>query len=176
MQAEDLVGSVFPDQIACAENLPGDREIPDHPLVTQALFDCLHEAMDLDGLQRLLKGIESGAVEVVTRELTQPSPLALEVLTAAPHAFLDDAPLEERRTQAVMARRWLAPEQASDLGRLDPDAIARVKAEIWPDPANPDELHDALVWLDFLTETEVQANAGWSAWLAELADHKRAAR
>jgi ATP-dependent Lhr-like helicase len=176
MQAEDLVGSVFPDQIACAENLPGDREIPDHPLVTQALFDCLNEAMDLDGLQRLLKGIESGAVEVVTRELTQPSPLALEVLTARPYAYLDDAPLEERRTQAVMARRWLAPEQASDLGRLDPEAIARVKAEIWPDPANADELHDALVWLGFLTEAEVQAREGWPAWLAELAAQKRAAK
>src|SRR4029078_10930548 len=92
MQAEDLVGSVFPDQIACAENLPGDREIPDHPLVTQALCDCLHEAMDLDGLERLLKGIESGAIEVVARELTQPSPLALEVMTARPYAYLDDAP------------------------------------------------------------------------------------
>ncbi len=176
MQAEDLVGAVFPDQIACAENLPGDREIPDHPLVTQALFDCLHEAMDLDGLQRLLKGIESGAVEVVARELTQPSPLALEVLTARPYAFLDDAPLEERRTQAVMARRWLAPEQASDLGKLDPEAIARVKTEVWPDPANADELHDALVWLGFLREAEAQDGAGWPAWLAELATQKRAAR
>src|SRR6185312_5685800 len=104
MAAEDLIGSVFPDQIACAENLPGEREIPDHPLVRQALGDCLGEAMDADGLERLLKGIESGAVRVVTRDLTQPSPLALEVLTARPYAYLDDAPLEERRTQAVMAR------------------------------------------------------------------------
>ena len=176
MAAEDLVGSVFPDQIACAENLPGDREIPDHPLVTQALFDCLHEAMDLEGLERLLKGIESGGIEVVARELTQPSPLALEVLTARPYAFLDDAPLEERRTQAVMARRWLAPEQASDLGRLDPEAIARVKTEVWPDPANADELHDALVWLGFLTEAEVQAHGAWTAWLEELAAQRRTAR
>ena len=89
--------------------------------------DCLNEAMDIEGLERLLKGIESGEVEVVTRELTQPSPLAIEVLSARPYAFLDDAPLEERRTQAVMARRWLAPEQASELGRLDPEAIARVR-------------------------------------------------
>ena len=127
MAAEDLIGSVFPDQIACAENLPGEREIPDHPLVRQAIGDCLGEAMDLDGLERLLKGIESGAVRVVARDLTQPSPLALEVLSARPYAYLDDAPLEERRTQAVMARRWLAPEQASDLGRLDAEAIARVQ-------------------------------------------------
>jgi ATP-dependent Lhr-like helicase len=176
MQAEDLVGSVFPDQIACAENLPGDREIPDHPLVTQALHDCLHEAMDIEGLERLLKDIEAGRVQVVTRELTQPSPLAIEVLSARPYAFLDDAPLEERRTQAVMARRWLAPEQASELGQLDPEAIARVKAEVWPDAANADELHDALVWLGFLTDEEVQANAGWRGWLADLAGQKRAAR
>ncbi|MBI2741001.1 MAG: DEAD/DEAH box helicase [Rhodospirillales bacterium] len=175
MAAEDLIGSVFPDQIACAENLVGEREIPDHPLVRQALGDCLGEAMDADGLERLLKGIESGAVRVVTRDLTQPSPLALEVLTARPYAFLDDAPLEERRTQAVMARRWLAPEQASDLGRLDAEAIERVRGEAWPDAANADELHDGLVWLGFLTDDEVQAGVGWRAWLDELAANKRAA-
>ncbi|MBV8409321.1 MAG: ATP-dependent DNA helicase, partial [Alphaproteobacteria bacterium] len=176
MAAEDLIGSVFPDQIACAENLPGEREVPDHPLVGQALSDCLGEAMDLDGLVRLLKGIESGAIGVVTRDLTQPSPLALEVLSARPYAFLDDAPIEERRTQAVMARRWLAPEQASDLGRLDPDAIARVKAEAWPDAESADELHDALLWLGFVTEQEAQANSRWGDALVELAAQKRAAK
>ena len=176
MGAEDLIGSVFPDQIACAENLPGEREIPDHPLVQQAIGDCLSEAMDLAGLQRLLEGIESGAVQVITRDLTQPSPLALEVLSARPYAYLDDAPLEERRTQAVMARRWLAPEQASDLGRLDEAAIARVKGEAWPEAASADELHDALVWLGFLTDDEVQAGSGWRDWLGELTAQKRAAR
>jgi ATP-dependent Lhr-like helicase len=175
MGAEDLIGAVFPDQIACAENLAGEREIPDHPLVRQALGDCLTEAMDIDGLERLLKHIESGAVRVVGRDLTQPSPLALEVLSARPYAFLDDAPLEERRTQAVMARRWLAPEQASDLGRLDADAIERVRDEAWPDAANADELHDALVWLGFLTKGEVAAKAEWSEWLTSLAGQKRAA-
>lgn len=176
MGAEDLIGSVFPDQVACAENLPGEREIPDHPLVRQAIGDCLGEAMDADGLERLLVGIESGAIAVITRDLTQPSPLALEVLSARPYAFLDDAPLEERRTQAVMARRWLAPDQVSDLGRLDPEAIARVKGEAWPDAANADELHDSLVWLGLLTREEVQAGAGWDIWLEELAHHKRVAR
>src|SRR5207253_7247930 len=133
MGAEDLIGAVFPDQIACAENLPGEREIPDHPLVRQAIGDSLTEAMDIEGLERLLKGIESGAVRVIVRDLTQPSPLALEVLSARPYAYLDDAPLEERRTQAVMARRWISPQDAADLGRLDPDAIARVPSEAWPD-------------------------------------------
>jgi ATP-dependent Lhr-like helicase len=175
MGAEDLIGAVFPDQIACAENLPGEREIPDHPLVKQAIGDCLTEAMDVEGLERLLEGIESGAIQVIARDLTQPSPLALEVLSARPYAYLDDAPLEERRTQAVMARRWLAPEQASDLGRLDPEAIARVESEAWPDAASADELHDALIWLGFLTDDEVQAKPGWRDWLAALGEQKRAA-
>ena len=176
MNAEDLIGSVFPDQIACAENLVGEREVPDHPLVNQTISDCLTEAMDIEGLQRLLAGIESGAIRVVACDLTEPSPLALEVLSARPYAFLDDAPLEERRTQAVMARRWLDPETAADLGRLDPEAIARVRAEAWPEATNRDELHDALVWFGFLTEAEAQAGAGWSGWLAELPAEKRAAR
>ena len=98
------------------------------------------------------------------------------MLNARPYAFLDDAPLEERRTQAVMSRRWLDPETAADIGRLDSEAIARVRAESWPDPANADELHDALVWLGFLTEAEAQAAPGWDAWLAELALQKRVAR
>ncbi len=176
MAAEDLIAAVFPDQIACAENLAGEREIPDHPLVQQAINDCLTEAMDIDGLERLLKRIESGNICIVCRDLTQPSPLALEVLSARPYAYLDDAPLEERRTQAVMARRWLAPETAADLGRLDAEAIARVRNESWPAAANTDELHDALVWLGFLTEAESQADPRWSAWLAELAAQNRATR
>src|SRR5260370_40896038 len=102
MGGEDLIGSVFLEKIDCAENLPGEREIPDHPLVQQAIGDCLTEAMDLAGLERLLRGIESGAIRVIARDLTQPSPLALEVLSAPPYASLDDRPLEERRPQAVM--------------------------------------------------------------------------
>ena len=169
MGAEDLIGTVFPDQIACAENLVGEREIPDHPLVNQTIHDCLTEAMDLAGLTRILQRMESGDIRVVARDLTEPSPLALEVLSARPYAFLDDAPLEERRTQAVMGRRWLSPEFAADLGRLDADAIARVREEAWPDPANADELHDALVWLGFLTTDEIAAHADWAIWLTELA-------
>ena len=177
MGAEDLIGAVFPDQIACAENLVGEREIPDHPLVRQTITDCLSEAMDLDGLERLLRRIESGDIRIVARDLTEPSPLALEVLSARPYAYLDDAPLEERRTQAVMSRRWLSPETASDLGRLDPDAIARVRAEAWPDAANADELHDALVWLGFHHRrgSAARATAG-ATGCAELARQKRVAR
>src|SRR6266566_2502695 len=174
MGAEDLIAAVFPDQIACAENLTGEREVPDHPLVRQTIADCLNEAMDLAGLERLLERIEAGDIRIVARDLTEPSPLALEVLSARPYAYLDDAPLEERRTQAVMSRRWLSPEAASDLGRLDPEAIARVRGEAWPEAANADELHDALVWLGFLGMDEARAGPGWGDWLSELARAKRA--
>ncbi|MBV8507010.1 MAG: ATP-dependent DNA helicase, partial [Alphaproteobacteria bacterium] len=173
MAAEDLIAAIFPDQVACAENLVGEREIPDHPLVRQTIADCLGEAMDIAGLERLLTRLEAGEIRVVTRDLTEPSPLALEVLSARPYAYLDDAPLEERRTQAVMSRRWLAPEEARDIGRLDPEAIARVRAEAWPDPANPDELHDALAWLGFLSVEEAQPE--WRDWFLELARDRRAA-
>jgi ATP-dependent Lhr-like helicase len=176
MEAEDLIGAVFPDQLACAENLVGEREIPDHPLVNQTIADCLNDAMDIAGLERLLARLEAGEILVVARDLTQPSPLALEVLSARPYAFLDDAPLEERRTQAVMSRRWLDPKTAADLGRLDPDAILRVRAETWPDPANADELHDSLVWLGFLHADEVAAQPGWHDWLQALAGQNRVAR
>ncbi|MYF71773.1 MAG: DEAD/DEAH box helicase, partial [Proteobacteria bacterium] len=152
--AEDLLATVFPDQLACAENLAGEREIPDHPLVAQTLQDCLRGVMDIDGLAELLGRIEAGEVEVACRELTSPSPLAQEVLSAKPYAFLDDAPAEERRTLAIQSRRHLTVEQAADLGRLDPEAIQRVRSEAWPDFRDEDELHDALVVLGFMAPPE----------------------
>ena len=176
MAAEDLLASVFPDQAACAENLSGELEIPDHPLIRQAIRDCLEEAMDIEGLETLLRGLESGAIRAVARDLTEPSPLALEVLSAKPYAFLDDAPLEERRTQAVLSRRWLDPAAAGELGALDPAAIARVREEAWPDASDPDELHDALCWLTFMTEEEIRGREGWADRAAVLAAARRAAR
>ena len=175
MAAEDLIAVVFPDQIACAENLSGPREIPDHPLVKQTLDDCLHEAMDIDGLVSLLQGLEGGDIRVVAKDLPTPSPLAGEILTARPYAFLDDAPLEERRTNAVSQRRWLDPETAADMGKLDPAAIAQVRGEAWPDASNPDELHDALNSLGLLTAAEGEAH-GWSSYLEQLIAANRAAR
>ena len=176
MRAEDLMAAVFPDQIACAENLVGDREVPDHPLVTQAVHDCLYEAMDVEGLERLLADIESGRIAVIARDLTEPSPLALEILTARPYAYLDDAPLEERRAQAVMSRRWLDDASAADLGRLDAAAIERVRAEAWPEAANADELHDALLGVGFVTQEEVDGQASWRGLLDSLATQRRATR
>ena len=176
MAAEDLLTAVFPDQVACAENLPGELEIPDHPLVRQTIHDCLEEALDIEGFEQLLRGLESGAIHVVARDVTEPSPLSLEVLTARPYAYLDDAPLEERRTQAVMSRRWLDPESAADIGKLDPEAIQRVRGEAWPDATNADELHDALSWLTFLTDAEVQRQHGWAELVDALAKRRRVTR
>ncbi len=172
MDAEDLLSTVFPDQLACAENLPGgDREIPDHPLVKQTLDDCLTAAMDVEGLIELLQRIEAGEVEVVCRELTSPSPLAQEILGAKPYAFLDDAPAEERRTLAVQSRRYMNAEQAAELGKLDAEAIARVRAEAWPQALNADELHDALVLLGFVTAAE---GAAWRTHFERLCADGRA--
>jgi ATP-dependent Lhr-like helicase len=176
MKAEDLLATVFPDQVACLENIVGERQIPDHPLVAQSLYDCLHGAMDIDGLVALLKGLEEGSVRVFARDLTAPSPLAAEVLGARPYAFLDDAPLEERRTQAVASRRWSDVDSADDLGRLDPDAIAAVREEAWPEARSSDELHAALLGIAFVTEAEAQKNHGWAQWLERLAADRRVTR
>jgi len=176
MKSEDLLATVFPDQVACLENIVGEREIPDHPLVRQTLDDCLHEAMDSEGWLALLRRMESGEVELLTRDLPAPSPLAMEILGARPYAFLDDAPLEERRTQAVLARRWSDPESADDLGALDPEAIAAVGAEAWPEARNSDELHEALTALGCIAEAEAAAQPHWLQWLAELARAGRATR
>jgi ATP-dependent Lhr-like helicase len=176
MKAEDLLATVFPDQVACLENIVGERQIPDHPLVAQTLYDCLHGAMDIDGLVTLLKGLEEGSVRVFARDLTAPSPLAAEVLGARPYAFLDDAPLEERRTQAVASRRWSDIDSADDLGRLDPDAIAAVREEAWPEARSADELHASLLGIAFVTDAEARANHGWASWLERLAAERRVAR
>jgi len=175
MQADDLLGLCFPDQVACLENVAGDREIPDHPLVTQTIDDCLHEAMDIDGLEALLRELDDGGLTLVARDVTEPSPLAQEILNAKPYAFLDDAPLEERRTQAVMSRRWLDPARAEDLGALDPAAIDRVRSEAWPDPRDREELHDALLMHHVFDEHEAGVD-GWRAWIDELLAAGRAAR
>ncbi|HEV3106227.1 MAG TPA: ATP-dependent DNA helicase, partial [Trinickia sp.] len=176
MKSEDLLAAVFPDQVACLENVAGEREPPHHPLVDQTIDDCLHEAMDCDGWLALLRRIEQGRIALVTRELTAPSPLAAEILNARPYAFLDDAPLEERRTQAVLARRWSEPQDADDIGALDADAIACVCDEAWPQVRNADEMHEALTALACSAESEASAHDGWPAWLDALAKAGRATR
>ena len=172
---EDLMAVVFPDQLACAENIAGDREIPDHPLVEQTLDDCLNDLMDVSGLEQLLERIASGAVRVTARDVPTPSPLAQEIITARPFAFLDDAPAEERRTQAIRTRHLLDVDEAAAMAQLSPAAIDAVCAEAWPDARNADELHDALVLSGFVTvaEAERQGDA-WRSWFDSLVEAKRA--
>lgn len=176
MRSEDLLAAVFPDQVACAENIVGERDVPEHPLVAQTLDDCLHDAMDADGWLSLLRRMESGEVRVIARDLPTPSPLAMEALSARPYAFLDDAPLEERRTQAVQNRRYTDPESADDIGQLDADAIASVREEAWPQPRSADEMHEALGMLGALSDDEAACQGDWKPWLATLAKAGRATR
>ncbi|MFL5798226.1 MAG: DEAD/DEAH box helicase [Actinomycetota bacterium] len=169
MESDDLMAAVFPTLAACQENVaPGPMEIPDHPLVRQTLDDCLREAMDVDGLRELLADIEAGRVEVVTRDTVEPSVLAHEILNGRPFTYLDDAPLEERRSRAVQLRRGL-PVEARDLGRLDPEAIERVRGEVRPDPRDADELHDLLVTMCGLRPVDE-----WKPWFDELVEARRA--
>jgi ATP-dependent helicase Lhr and Lhr-like helicase len=177
MESENLLAAVFPDQLACLENIAGDREIPEHPLVQQTIEDCLTEAMDIEGLIDLLTRIENGAVQCVARDLPEPSPLAHEILNAKPYAFLDNAPLEERRTQAVYTRRAGESSTEAGLGLLDTAAIEKVCAEAWPRPANAEELHEALLLLGVMTDDEIKNLASDSAaWLDLLGTEKRAGR
>ena len=171
MISDDLLAAVFPAQVGCQENLSGPLEIPDHPLCDQTVEDCLREWMDIDGLIERLKQVESGAITLHAKDTVEPSPLAAEILNGKPYTFLDDAPLEERRTRAVMTRRSL-PEHSRDLGTLDADAIARVRDEAWPLPADAEEVHDGL--LSFVVMAEEQITA-WQDWLLELRDGGRAA-
>lgn len=155
LQAQDLAALVFPDSIACPENLGGDREVPDHPLVKQTLDDCLYEAMDIEALEDLLRRIAQGQLQLMEIDAREPSPLAEAVLSARPYAFLDDAPLEERRTRAVRVRSDWTPAQTDALARLDSAAVQRVQGDAAPLWRDEEELHDALLTSGFLSEAEL---------------------
>jgi ATP-dependent Lhr-like helicase len=172
MRADDLLAAVFPAQVGCQENVSGPLEIPDHPLVRQTVLDCLHEAMDLNGLIGVLEKVEAGEIRLHAIDTLEPSPMAHEILSGKPYTYLDDAPLEERRTRAVTLRRAL-PENARELGALDQDAIDRVREEAWPQPRDAEETHDALLSLVVVPTADVRA---WQPWLEELIEAGRAAR
>ena len=168
MRADDLLASVFPDQAACPENLTGPIRVPDHVLVRETIGNCLREAMDIDGLFEVLRAVETGAVRTVAIDTAEPSPFCHEILNANPYAYLDDAPLEERRARAVQLRRTLR-DDVDGAGLLDPAAIAEVAAESWPVVRDADELHDALATLIVLHPVPA-----WSGWFDELVADRRA--
>ena len=168
MRSDDLLASVFPDQVACQESLVGEIRIPDHPLVNETIRDCLHEAMDLDGLQSLLRALDSGTIDWRAVDTPEPSPFSHEILNANPYAFLDDAPLEERRARAVQLRRTL-PSDATEVGSLDELAIAEVAQDSSPVIRSADELHDALLTLCVMPPT-----ARSEAWFQVLRSAHRA--
>ncbi|MGI9591098.1 MAG: DEAD/DEAH box helicase, partial [Myxococcota bacterium] len=170
MEADDLMAAVFPGLAACQEHQAGPIEIPDHPIVQQTLDDCLHEAMDVEGLERLFGDMKGGRVRVHGRDTTEPSVLCHEILNGRPYTFLDDAPLEERRTRAISLRRGL-PDDVRDLARLDRDAIARVRREARPEPRDAEELHDLL-----LSCVLHRPEPAWEDAFAELVREGRAAR
>jgi ATP-dependent Lhr-like helicase len=172
MRAEDLLAAVFPQQVMCQDNRTGPIELPDHPLVNETIQNCLHEAMDLDGLCEVLSKIEQRQITTVAVDTSAPSPMAHEILNANPYAFLDDAPLEERRARAVALRR-IDPDLARGIGALSPEAIDQVRQEAWPDVRDADELHDFLLGVGLLPLEEAQ---DWSGLAEELIASRRATR
>ncbi|MCO5170799.1 MAG: DEAD/DEAH box helicase [Planctomycetes bacterium] len=175
MRSDDLLVASFPQVLACPETLPpGPVDVPlDHPIVFQTVEDCLTEAMDREGFLGVLRRLEAGEVERVAVDTPEPSALAQGVLAAQPYAFLDDAPLEERRTQAVLQRRGRDRRTQDGLGALDPGAIARVREEAWPQPQGPEEVHEALSWMGFVASREAP---GWLPWLRALEAQGRVER
>ncbi|HEX5447388.1 MAG TPA: DEAD/DEAH box helicase [Pirellulales bacterium] len=171
--ADDLLTAVFPAQTACQENVVGDIEVPNHPLVNQTVYDCLHEAMDIDGWLELLGRLENGQTQIIGKDTYEPSPFSHEILNANVYAFLDDAPLEERRARAVATRRTTDRENWDDLARLDPEAIERVAREAWPLVRDADELHDCLLSHAAWPAAEGQP---WAGWFAALVEAGRATR
>ncbi|MCL6500159.1 MAG: DEAD/DEAH box helicase, partial [Firmicutes bacterium] len=168
----DLLAAVFPEQVGCQDNHTGPLTPPDHPLVNQTLTDCLEDALDVEGLVAVVEALERGEVQTVAVDTPQPSPMSHEILSANPYAFLDDAPLEERRARAVSLRR-VDPELAAGPGALDPDAIEEVRAQARPDVRDADELHDLLQTVTFLPRGEAQP---WESFASELVRAGRAVR
>ncbi len=176
-RGDDLLASVFPSVAACQENIEGDIEIPNHPLIREVMKDVLQEAMDLEGLKQVLAGIESGAIRCVAVDTTTPSVFAHELLNANPYAYLDDAPQEERRARAVNMRGMVPEKMLGEAGRLDPNAIAQVREECWPDIRDEHELHDLLYALTLVPVTilERRETRDWPLFMARLVSRNRAA-
>ena len=174
MRSDDLLASVFPDAAACQENIQGEMRIPEHPLIREVMKDALTEAMDLEGLKIVLAKILDGGIRCIAVDTPAPSQFSHEILNANPYAYLDDAPLEERRARAVEMRRVLPQTVLSEIGRLDPAAIAEVREQAWLDVRDADELHDGLLTLIVFPESIGAEN--WRPLFDELAASRRAVR
>jgi len=183
MRSDDLLASVFPDAAACFENIEGERQIPDHPLVNEVMKDVLTEAMDVEGLKTLLRGMADGSIRCIAVDTPVPSQFSHEILNANPYAYLDDAPLEERRARAVEMRRVLPASVLEEVGALDAAAIEQVRQEAWPDVRDSDELHDVLHTLVALPEAcaaggqwPASGSYDWNYFFDRLVSEGRAAR
>jgi ATP-dependent Lhr-like helicase len=181
MMSDDLLAAVFPDAAACQDNIQGDIRIPDHPLIREVMKDVLTEAMDLSGLERVLAAIADGSIRCLSVDTPEPSQFAHEILNANPYAYLDDAPLEERRARAVSMRRTLPETALAEIGRLDPEAIEQVRREAWPDVRDADELEDTLHTLVALPEAHVppggvRVAVDWGPYFEDLTSDRRATR
>jgi ATP-dependent Lhr-like helicase len=180
-RSADLLASVFPDVAACQENVDGPIQVPDHPLIREVMKDIFHEALDLDGLKEVLRKIHSGEIKCLAVDTPVPSVFSHEILNSNPYAFLDDAPLEERRARAVELRRTLPESVLKEVGALDPAAIAEVRADAWPDVRDGDELADVLQTLIALPESFTAPDGGrptetWLPFFEELQRTNRATR
>lgn len=181
MLSDDLLAAVFPDAAACQDNLAGrDVELPDHPLINETMKDALTEALDIEGLITVLKDIYSGAIQCLAIDTPVPSAFSHEILNANPYAYLDDAPLEERRARAVEMRRILPQSVLQEVGKLDPAAILEVQQQAWPDIRNADELHDVLqTFIAFPENLNLPerhtAMTEWKIFFSELLSQKRVA-
>ncbi len=168
--SDDLLAAVFPDAAACQDNLAGeDIKLPDHPLINETMKDALTEALDVDGLIALIEKIQANTIQCVAVDTPLPSPFSHEILNANPYAYLDDAPLEERRARAVEMRRVLPETVLQEIGKLDPAAIQEVQQQAWPDVRNADELHDVLQTLIAVPENPV-----WQFFYEHLVSENRA--
>src|SRR5205085_5057517 len=186
MRSDDLLSSVFPDVAACQENVERPINIPNHPLIREVMKDVLTEAMDIEGLKRVINGLDDGSIKILAVDTPTPSQFSHEILNANPYAYLDDAPLEERRARAVQMRRSLPQAVLNEIGRLDPAAIAEVQQEAWPDVRDADELHDVLqtfIALPAKLKSLAQAESlqsdpedAWAAHFSLLVAERRAGR
>ena len=174
-RSDDLMTAIFPAQTQCKEHMTGDIDIPDHPLVAQTMYDCLHEAIDIDGLKVMIGKMQDGTINQIARDTREPSPFSYQLLNAYPYAFLDDAPLEERRARAVATRSSLSIDSMNDLCTLDNGAAATVASDAWPDARNEDELHDALMSMTIIPEDHDRITSHWRIMFAGLCAKGRAA-